>query len=213
MQLWAHDGTLYEVNSYYSLPDDAWQYELVGPGGAPTTRSYLIVLIPDATPDDGPFTPRHPECARIMVHDGQTPWPILRRFVDLIEQSGDIAHEPEASSAIGALTGSSNAWQLAGQRFEVNSFHFGDRDSWCYELYEVDRETTENTYIEVLIPDAQPAGGPFAPAMATQVTFAAHGTWMVPWLIFRHFLDAVEATGDIVESSTDAGDPKPPRGP
>jgi len=213
MQLWAHDGALYEVNSYYSLPDDAWQYELVGRAGAPTTRSYLIVLIPDATPQDGPFTPSHCEHARVMVHDGQTPWPILRRFVDLIEQSGDITHEHQAGPAIGALTLSNNAWQLAGQRFEVNSFYFSDRDSWTYELYEVDRETTENNYVEVQIPDTQPAGGPFTPATANQVTFTAHGTWTVPWPVFRHFLDAVEATGDIVQGATDAGHPEPSPGP
>jgi hypothetical protein len=213
MQLWAHGGTLYEVNSYYSLPDDAWQYELVGQAGAPTTRPYLIVLIPDATPEDGPFTAEPSEHARVTVHDGQTPWPILRRFVDLIEQSGDITHEHQAGSAIGALTLSNNAWQLAGQRFEVNSFHFSDRDSWSYELYEADRETTENNYVEVLIPDTQPAGGPFTPATANQVTFTAYGTWTVPWPVFRHFLDAIEATGDIVGGTTDAGHPEPPPGP
>ncbi|MEV4661077.1 hypothetical protein AB0J85_03925 [Micromonospora echinofusca] len=30
MEVWAHGTELYEVNSYYSLPDDAWQYELTG---------------------------------------------------------------------------------------------------------------------------------------------------------------------------------------
>lgn len=209
MQLWAHKGMTYEVNSYYSLPDYAWQYELVGQASEPTTRSYLIVLIPDATPQDGPFTPSHPARARVLVHDGQTPWPILRRFVDLIEQSGDITHGHEANSAIGALTLSNNAWQFAGQRFEVNAFHSSDRDSWSYELYEADRETTENTYIEVMVPDAQPAGSPFTPATANQVTFTAHGAWTLPWPVFRHFLDAIEAAGDIVEDAKEDGHPKP----
>lgn len=170
---------------------------------------YLIVLIPDATSKDGPFTTSRSECVRVMVHDGQTPWPILRRFVDLIEQSGDITHEHDASSAIGALTLSNNAWQFAGQHFEVNSFHSSDRDSWSYELHEADREPAENVYIEILIPDAQPAGGPFAPATAGQVTLTGHGTWTVPWPVFRHFLDAIVATGDIVESTKDVGHPKP----
>jgi hypothetical protein len=99
------------------------------------------------------------------------------------------------------------------RQFEVNSFHFGDRDSWCYELYEVDSETPENNYIEVLIPDVRPAEGPFAPATADQVMFTAHGTLEVPWLVFRHFLDAIEASGDIVEGTTAAGHPKPPSTP
>lgn len=208
MQLWAHKGMTYQVNSYYSLPDDAWQYELVGQA-APTTRAYLIVLIPDATPHDGPFTPSRSACARVTVHDGHTPWPILRRFVNLIEQSGDITHEHQANSAIGALTLSNNTWQYAGQRFEVNSFHSSDRDSWSYELYEADREPTENNYIEVLIPDAQPTDGPFVPATADQATFTAHGAWTLPWPVFRHFLDAIEAAGDIVEGAEDDGHPRP----
>jgi hypothetical protein len=209
MQLWAHKGMLYEVNSYYSLPDDAWQYELVGQAAEPTTRPYLIVLIPDATPQDGPFTPSHSACAQVTVHDGQIPWPILRRFVHLIDQSGDITQEHETSSATGALTLSNNAWQFAGQRFEVNSFHSSDRDSWSYELYEADHETSENSYIEILIPDAQPAGGPFTPVTADQATFTAHGAWTVPWPVFRRFLHAIEAAGDIVEGAQDVGHPKP----
>lgn len=98
MNVWAHDGKLYEVNSYYSLPDDAWQYELVGLSGAPGTGPYLIVLIPDATPDDGPFTPRVAEPVQVIQH-GQTPWPVLHRFVDLIEGSGDITYGIAASRA------------------------------------------------------------------------------------------------------------------
>ncbi|MCW2886980.1 MAG: hypothetical protein JWL58_3842, partial [Streptosporangiaceae bacterium] len=53
MEVWAHDGKLYDVNSYYSLPDDAWHYELVRQDGAPATGPYLSVLIPDTTPDAG----------------------------------------------------------------------------------------------------------------------------------------------------------------
>lgn len=209
MEVWAHDGRLYEVNSYYSLPDDAWQYELAGQDGALATGPYLSVLIPDATPDDGPFTPRQAEHVRVVVHDGLTSWPVLRRFVNLIEASGDITSGPEVSPAIGTLTlSSNNTWQLGGKRFEVNSFHFGDRDSWCYELYEVESETSENRYVEVLIPDVQPAAGPFVPATADQVTFTVHGTWTVPWPVFRRFLDAIEASGDIVEGGTAAGHPK-----
>jgi hypothetical protein len=56
VEVWDHSGKLYEVNSYYSLPDDAWQYELTG---APGTGSYLAIVIPDAAPEHGPFTPKH----------------------------------------------------------------------------------------------------------------------------------------------------------
>ncbi|MEV1017481.1 hypothetical protein AB0I95_29845 [Micromonospora sp. NPDC049751] len=58
MDIWDHDGKPYEVNSYYNRPDDAWQYELVGLAGTPGTGPYLIVRIPDATPNDGLFSPR-----------------------------------------------------------------------------------------------------------------------------------------------------------
>jgi hypothetical protein len=125
MNVRAHNGKLYEVNSHYSLPDDAWRYELTGLSGAPGTRPYLIVLIPDATPADGPFTPRHAEDVQVLIHDGQTPWPVLHRFVDLIEDSGDVTHGPEASQDIGTLTSSNSRWQFADRRFEANSFHFG----------------------------------------------------------------------------------------
>ncbi|GAB3864516.1 hypothetical protein GCM10029963_75050 [Micromonospora andamanensis] len=64
MAIRSHDGKLYEITSGYSLPDDAWQYELVGLTGPPGTGPYLSVLIPDATPD-GPFTPRPAE--HVMV--------------------------------------------------------------------------------------------------------------------------------------------------
>ncbi|MGW4294345.1 hypothetical protein ACWEH1_14990 [Micromonospora chersina] len=93
MEVWDHDGKLYEVNSYYSLPDDAWKYELVGLTGAPGTGPYLSVRIPDATPDDGPFTPRPAGDVMVNAGSGDVPWPILRRFIDLVESSGDIVDD------------------------------------------------------------------------------------------------------------------------
>lgn len=90
VEVWDHDGKLYEVNSYYSLPGDAWQYELVGLTGAPGTGPYLSVTIPDATPDDGAFTPRPASNVMVRAGGGDVPWPILRRFIDLVESSGDI---------------------------------------------------------------------------------------------------------------------------
>ncbi|MEU8180519.1 hypothetical protein AB0B85_22915 [Micromonospora sp. NPDC049044] len=92
MDIWEHDGRLYEINSFYSLPDDAWQYELVGLTGAPGTGPCLIVTIPDATRDDGPFTPR--PAGDVMVScSGEVPWLMLRRFIDLIESSGDVVQD------------------------------------------------------------------------------------------------------------------------
>lgn len=45
------------------------------------------------------------------------------------------------------------------------------------------------------------------------MTVTAYGTWTVPWLVFRHFLDAIEASGDIVEVAPVAehSEPPPPR--
>ncbi|MET8203747.1 hypothetical protein ACPB67_31770 [Micromonospora taraxaci] len=99
MEVWDHDGKLYEVNSYYSLPDYAWQYELVGLTGAPGTGPYVTVTIPDATPDDGPFTPRPASEVTFSADSGGVPWPILRSFIDLVESSGDIVQDPADSGS------------------------------------------------------------------------------------------------------------------
>jgi len=37
------------------------------------------------------------------------------------------------------------------------------------------------------------------PAAAEQVVFASHGSLALPWPGFRRFLDAVAASGDIVD--------------
>ncbi|MET7949820.1 hypothetical protein [Micromonospora sp. NPDC005324] len=93
MEVWDHGAKLYEVNSYYSLPDYAWQYELVGLTGAPGAGPYITVTIPDATPDDGPFTARPASEVMFGAGGGDVPWPILRRFIDLVESSGDIVQD------------------------------------------------------------------------------------------------------------------------
>jgi hypothetical protein len=94
VEVWDHDGKLYEVTSYYSLPDDAWQYELVGLTGAPGTGPYVAVTIPDASPEGGPFAPRPVSEVMVRTGSGDVPWPILRRFIDLVESSGDIIQDP-----------------------------------------------------------------------------------------------------------------------
>ncbi|MGI5171283.1 hypothetical protein ACQEU3_43720 [Spirillospora sp. CA-253888] len=83
MAVWEHDDKLYEVTSFYN-PVDAWCYELVGLTGAPGTGPYLAVVIPDATPDEDSFTPKQAEHVEVMLADGQTPWPILNRLMDLV---------------------------------------------------------------------------------------------------------------------------------
>jgi hypothetical protein len=89
--VWDHDGMLYEVNSFYSVPDDAWQYELSGNSGPPGGGPELVVSIPDSTPDEGPFTPRPSHQVKVFFHGSAgVPWPILRRFIAFVEASGDI---------------------------------------------------------------------------------------------------------------------------
>jgi hypothetical protein len=187
VEVWSHDGRLYEVNSYYSLSDNAWQYELVGLTGA--RGPHMAVVIPDATPDDGPFTPKPADHVVVSVGDGRTPWPVLRRLLDLVESSGDIA-ESRPSTRDELL--SHNVWRHGGKRFEVNSFHFSDRDAWCYELFEAASDRQQDAYVEIEVPDTAPGNGPFVPASADHMTFTVHGEWKVPWPIFRRFVRAAE---------------------
>ncbi|MEK8108191.1 hypothetical protein NKG94_30925 [Micromonospora sp. M12] len=102
MGICSHDGKLYEITSGYSLPDDAWQYELVGLTGPPGTGPYLSVSIPDATLD-GPFTPRPTEHVVVCAGGGTVPWPVLEKLVHLLDTSGDLVDErrdlsPEATA-------------------------------------------------------------------------------------------------------------------
>ena len=196
MDQWAYDGATYEVNSMYALPEDAWTYELTalcGDDGA------LAILIPDATPDDGPFTPMDATHARVAASDGPLPWPLLLRFIRFVETSGDIVSGAQTAAVTGDLSLSLNLWRFAGRAFEVTSYHDSDHDGWCYEFYEVDRASTANEYLSVCIPDLQPASGPFAPAAAGHVVFASHGSPFLPWPVLRHFLDAVSASGHVVD--------------
>ena len=203
MEIWSHDDKLYEVNSGYSLPDDAWQYELVGLTGSPGTGPYIAVAIPDATPD-GSFTPKPARDAVVHAGGGMLPWPILANLIDVLNASGDLI---EGSSELSVDTPARpltlNVWWHGKRQFEVNTFHYGERDSWCYELYEVISGSDRNDYIEVRVPDASPEQGPFVPMPADQVTLTMHGTWSIPWPIFRRFIDAIRAAGDIVDPTAD----------
>lgn len=205
MEIWSHDGKLYEVSSRYSLPDDAWQYELMGLTGPPGTGPYLSVSIPDATPI-GPFTPRPAEHVVVHAGGGTLPWPILGKLMSVLDASGDLGDEARVLLAEAtALPLTRNAWTYGNHRFEVNHFHH--EDSWCYELYEVDTSSTENNYIDVRIPDALPNSGPFMPMPSDHVTLTMYGQWTLPWPVFRRFLEAIRATGDIVASVGDESAP------
>ncbi|UQU65783.1 hypothetical protein COUCH_05545 [Couchioplanes caeruleus] len=121
------------------------------------------------------------------------------RFIRFVEASGDIAAGTSPGKVTGDLSLSSNSWSFAGRAFEVSSFHDSTHDGWRYELYETSPAGTATEYVYVQIPDLQPAGGPFVPAGAGQVALASHGDSVVPWPVFRQFLDAISASGDIVD--------------
>lgn len=59
-----------------------------------------------------------------------------------------------------------------------------------------------NGYIDVRIPDLSPDGGPVRARTGRGGDFNMHGNWQLPWAIFRHFVDAIEASGDIVQAQS-----------
>jgi hypothetical protein len=109
VESWTHADEVYEVNSMYLLPDSAWAYEMT-PVTADRGRMSLIVLIPDATPDDGPFRPRGSTHAQVVLDDGDLPWPALSRFLQVVESSGDIVRDNHDVPVAGDLSSSCNAW-------------------------------------------------------------------------------------------------------
>ncbi|GGQ43818.1 hypothetical protein [Couchioplanes azureus] len=95
-----------------------------------------------------------------------------------------------------------DTWTFGGNRFKVDQFHDDDGgDSWDYELYEIDTDSAANNYIDGRLPDALPESGPFVPMPSDHVALTVHGRWTLPWPVFRRFLDAIQAAGDIVEST------------
>jgi hypothetical protein len=199
MEIWSHQDKQFEVLSWYCVPEGAWQYELTG---AVRPGPYLAIVIPDATPD-GPFTPRQAQDDLVHLGAGVVPWRILEKLINLFETSGDLVNEQrDLSSAMIGLPLTRNVWEHESRRFEVNTYHYGIEDSWCYELYEVKPDDSPNDYLAILIPDASPEAGPFIPMPIDQVTLEIHGDWTLPWPVFRRFLDAVRAAGDIVEAGT-----------
>jgi hypothetical protein len=57
VEVWDHGGRLYEINSYYSLPADAWHYELVGLTGSRETGPFLRRRRRASSPLSPPPTP------------------------------------------------------------------------------------------------------------------------------------------------------------
>ncbi|MFV2013373.1 MULTISPECIES: hypothetical protein [unclassified Micromonospora] len=78
-------------------------------------------------------------------------------------------------------------------------------------MYEVDAQAADNAYIEVRIPDASPDDGPFIPQPADQVTFTSHGELSIPWPVFRRYIDAINASGDITDQRTRTDSDAQPR--
>jgi hypothetical protein len=117
-----------------------------------------------------------------------------------VESSGDVvAEERNRATEATTLPLTLSVWQHDDRQYEVNQFHCGDNDSWCYELHEVTPEAVGNDSIGVQIPDAQPESGPFVPGPSDRVTLTMHGDWAIPWPVFRRFVDAVQTSGDVVE--------------
>jgi len=118
-----------------------------------------------------------------------------------VESSDDIVDEGPPDVAADDRFRSNYVWCQEGKRYELNSFHFGERDAWCYELYEVNADASRNDYLEVTIPDAAPEGGSFVPEPVDRVMFTAHGEWTIPWPVFRRFIETVQSSGDIVNGA------------
>lgn len=186
MEEWAYDGITYQINSMYLSSEDAWTYEVTGPCGTSGRLGAFAVVIPDATPDGEQFKPADAADAYVAADEAPLSWPVLLHFVRFVESSGDIVPDVPNAAVTGDLSLSVNSWRFESRVFEVTSYHDGEHDGWCYELYEVNPTNTSNDYISIRVPDLQPAGGPVMPAPARQVTAAGHGSPKLPWPVFRN---------------------------
>ncbi|WP_051796941.1 hypothetical protein [Catenuloplanes japonicus] len=199
MEVWSHGGKLYDVTSGYSLPDDAWQYELMGLTGAPGTGPYLSVSIPDATLD-GPFTPRTTQHVVVHLGGGELPWPILEKLIFLLESSGDLVedHNEQSTAELASLP-VRGIWSIGSRRFEVADSHHSDTGVQLYELHEVSPETADGNYISVQISDASTESQP----PVGHATLTMYGRWAIPWLVFRRFVDVVRTAGNVKQVASE----------
>ena len=83
--VWEHEGSLYDYGSYYDLGADAWIHEVISLNGSGSAW----IVIPDATPEDAPFTPRS-EHAVFKAAEGSLPLAIIERLVAAARTVGDI---------------------------------------------------------------------------------------------------------------------------
>ena len=129
----------------YLLPEDAWTYELTGPCLTSGAIAGLAVVIPDTTPAGEQFTPADALHASVAATEEPLPWPVILRFIRFVEASGDILSAELITTVTGDLCLYLNSWSFANRIFEVTSYHDGEHDGWCYELYEVEPTTLQTT--------------------------------------------------------------------
>jgi hypothetical protein len=84
--VWEHEGKLYDYESYYDLAADSWTHELTALDGS----GALWLAVPDATPDDAPFTPRIDD-AVVRARGGALPLVIVQRLLSAAKTAGEIA--------------------------------------------------------------------------------------------------------------------------
>lgn len=83
--VWEHDGKQYSYESYYHLDLDSWIHEVA----SENNEGFVMIVIPDATPGDSPFSPRHDE-AVLRSTEGELPVSIVKRLIDAARAAGDI---------------------------------------------------------------------------------------------------------------------------
>lgn len=84
-EVWEFEGKQYSYESYYHLDQDAWVHEIASENNS----GFLMIVVPDATPDDGPFTPRRDE-AVLRFTEGELPVSIVERLIHTARAAGDI---------------------------------------------------------------------------------------------------------------------------
>ena len=86
MDIWEHDGQLFQYDASYHVDEDAWHHELTGL----SAPGFVLVSVPDATPDDAAFTPSSPDQVLVRFTDGSIPWPIWLKFISTIQNAKDL---------------------------------------------------------------------------------------------------------------------------
>ena len=118
MEIWEHEGQLFEVQSLYAGDHNAWCHELtsIETGGAA-----LRVFVPDATPDE-PFTSSSLDRVQVQLLGGTVPWPILTKLVALVTESVGLDSTEAGQRRIGASRGK----YATGRACRVEACHSED---------------------------------------------------------------------------------------